>query len=69
MKQISVQITGETARQMADLAQHWGLPPQRHNTSVIERAVAMVHMLEVGYEEYRRRLFEISGGQPTEERF
>lgn len=69
VKQISVQITGETARQMADLAEHWGLPTQRHNTAVIERAVAMVHMLEIGYEGYRRRLAESTGGSPTEERF
>ncbi len=54
---------------MADLAEHWGLPTQRHNTAVIERAVAMVHMLEIGYDEYRRRLAESTGGSPTEERF
>ena len=60
MKQISIQITGETARQMADLAGQWGLPRQRHNTAVIERAVAVVHMLEIGYAEYRRRNDELT---------
>ena len=54
---------------MADLAQHWGLPRQRHNTAVIERAVAMVHMLEIGYEVYRSRYAEITDGSPIEERF
>lgn len=55
MKQISIQITNETARQIASLAAQWGLPKQRHNTPVIERAVAAIHMLEIGYDEYRRR--------------
>jgi hypothetical protein len=62
VKQISVQITNETARQIADLAGHWGLPRQRHNTAVIERAVAVVHMLEIGYSEYRRRYDELTEG-------
>lgn len=56
MKQISIQITDETARQMAALAERWGLPAQRHNTPVIERAVATMFMLEIGCEEYTRRL-------------
>lgn len=56
MKQISIQITEETARQMAKLAKHWGLPPERHNTPVIERAVATLFMLEIGYHEYVSRL-------------
>lgn len=56
MKQISIQITDETARQMAALAERWGLPAQRHNTPVIERAIATLFMLEIGYEEYNRRL-------------
>jgi hypothetical protein len=60
MKQISIQITGETARQIAGLADHWGLTPQRHNTAVIERAVATMYLLEVGYTEYRRRLDELT---------
>jgi hypothetical protein len=60
MKQISIQITGETARQIAGLADHWGLAPQRHNTAVIERAVATMYLLEVGYTEYRRRLDELT---------
>lgn len=60
VKQISIQITNETARQIADLADHWGLPAQRHNTPTIERAIAIVHMLEVGYVEYRRRYDELT---------
>ena len=56
MKQISIQITKETARQMAALAEKWGLPPERHNTPVIERAVATLFMLEIGYEQYLTRL-------------
>ncbi len=60
MKQISIQITGETARQIAGLAGHWGLTPQRHNTAVIERAVATMYLLEIGYAEYRRRLAELT---------
>lgn len=59
MKQISIQITDETARQMAVLAERWGLPVQRHNTPVIERAIATIFMLEIGYEEYTRRLQEM----------
>ena len=55
MKQISVQITDETARQIADLAVRWGLPKQRHNTSVIERTVATIYMLEIGYDDYQQR--------------
>jgi hypothetical protein len=56
MKQISIQITDETARQMVKLAKRWGLPPERHNTPVIERAIATIYMLEIGYEEYTQRL-------------
>ncbi len=56
MKQISIQITDETARQIAALAEQWGLPVQRHNTPVIERAIATLFMLEIGYEEYSKRL-------------
>ena len=59
MKQISIQITDETARQIAALAEHWGLRPQRHNTPVIERAIATIFMLEIGYEEYSKRLEEM----------
>jgi hypothetical protein len=55
MKQISIQITGETARQMEKLAKRWGLPPARHNTAVIERAIATIYILEIGYEEYTQR--------------
>lgn len=56
MKQISIQITEETARQIARLAKLWGLPSERHNTPVIERAIATVFMLEIGYHEYTTRL-------------
>jgi len=56
MKQISIQITDETARQMAQLAKRWGLPVERHNTPVIERAIATIFMLEIGYEEFNARL-------------
>ena len=59
MKQISIQITDETARQMAQLARYWGLPPERHNTAVIERAVATVFMFEIGYDQYKARLQEM----------
>jgi hypothetical protein len=59
MKQISIQITDETARQIAKLAKRWGLPPERHNTPVIERAIATIFVLEIGYEEYTRRMKEI----------
>jgi hypothetical protein len=59
MKQISIQITDETARQMEKLARRWGLPPERHNTPVIERAIATSYLLEIGYDEYTRRLKEM----------
>lgn len=59
MKQISIQITNETARQIAFLAQLWGYPEQRHNTAVVERAINTIYMLEYGYEEYRSRLREM----------
>ncbi len=59
MKQISIQITNETARQIEQLAERWGLPPQRHNTPVIERAVATIFMLEIGYEAYKARMQEL----------
>lgn len=56
MKQISIQITAITARQIAQLAEHWGLPAERHNTPVIERAVAAIHMFEIGYAAYQNQL-------------
>jgi hypothetical protein len=65
MKQISIQITDETARQIARLATQWGLPAQRHNTAVVERAVATMFMLEIGCEEYRRRLEEMGATQDS----
>lgn len=59
MKQISIQITDETARQIAQLARHWGLSPERHNTPVIERAIATIFMLEIGYDQYQARLKQL----------
>ncbi len=59
MQQISVQLAGETRRQIAALAKHWGLPRQRHNTPVIERAVALAFMLEMGYDAYTARRREL----------
>jgi hypothetical protein len=56
MKQISIQITDETARQIEKLARRWGLPRERHNTPVIERAIATMYVLEIGYDEYTQRL-------------
>ena len=56
MKQISIQIANETARQIAWLAEYWGYAPQRHNTAVIERTINTIYMLEVGCEAYRHRL-------------
>lgn len=56
MKQISIQITDETARQMSALAKRWGLPPTRHNTPVIERAIATIFMFEIGTEQYKQVL-------------
>ena len=61
MQQISVQLAGETRRQIAELADHWGLPKQRHNTPVIERAVALAYMLEMGMDEYRERRRHLEG--------
>jgi len=38
-------------------AKRWGLPPERHNTPVIERAIATSYLLlEIGYDEYTKRL-------------
>jgi len=70
MKQISIQITDETARQMARLAKLWGLPPERHNTPVIERAIATVFMVEIGADEYKARLAQLKaqGDSPGEEK-
>jgi len=56
MKQISIQITDETARQMSALAKRWGLPLTRHNTPVIERAIATVFMFEIGTDQYKKIL-------------
>jgi hypothetical protein len=67
MKQISIQITDETARQMAKLAKRWGLPPERHNTPVIERAIATMYVLEIGYDEYTQRLKQMKEEGDTED--
>lgn len=64
MKQISIQITDETARQIAQLAEQWGYPRQRHNTAVIERAVNTIFMLEIGCDEYRDRLRQMGARVP-----
>ena len=63
MKQISIQITDITARQIATLARQWGLPSQRHNTAVIERTIATIFMFEVGCEEYNNRLQALLAGR------
>ena len=66
MKQISIQIADETARQIASLAKYWGYPAQRHNTAVIERAINTIYMLEYGTEEYKKRLKEMGASESWE---
>lgn len=66
MPQISIQITSETARQIADLATEWGLPKVRHNTAVVERAVALAYMLDIGYDRYQRRIAELTDEGATD---
>jgi len=66
MKQISIQIADETARQIASLAKYWGYPTQRHNTAVIERAINTIYMLEYGTEEYKQRLKEMGASESWE---
>ena len=46
MKAISIQLADETERQLRELAALWGLPPVRHNTAVIERAIERVYQAE-----------------------
>ena len=46
MKSISIRISDETARQMADLAAQWGLPLIRHNTPVLARCVERVWLAQ-----------------------
>ena len=41
---------------MAALAKKWGLPQTRHNTPVIERAIATVFMFEIGTDQYKKLL-------------
>lgn len=43
MIQISIQLDDETARQMKELAERWGLPEQRYNTAVVARCVERVY--------------------------
>ena len=66
MKQISIQIADETARQISLLAKYWGYPAQRHNTAVIERAINTIYMLEYGTEEYKQRLKEMGATESWE---
>jgi hypothetical protein len=68
MKQISIQITDETARQMSALAKRWGLPPARHNTPVLERCVATVFMFEIGTDQYRQMLAAMEEGSNPKEK-
>jgi len=67
VKQISIQITDETARQIEKLAKRWGLPRERHNTPVIERAIATMYVLEIGYDEYTQRLKQMMEEGDNEE--
>jgi len=68
MKQISIQITDETARQMSALAKRWGLPPARHNTPVLERCVATVFMFEIGTDQYRQMLAQMQEESNSKEK-
>ena len=46
MNQTTIQLDDETKRQMAKLAERWGLPTVRHITQVISRAVEQAIMIE-----------------------
>jgi hypothetical protein len=46
MNQFSYQADDETLRQIAQLAEWWGLPTIRHNTPVIARCVERVFNAE-----------------------
>lgn len=41
--QISADVDEETIRQIAVLADHWGLPPARNNTRIIARCIERVY--------------------------
>jgi hypothetical protein len=51
MKHLTVDIDKETARQIARLAQIWGLPKTRHNSPVISRCVERIYKTEVAKQE------------------
>ena len=63
-RQISIEVTDETGRQIDALAAYWGLPSTRYNTPVIERAVTTVYMYTTGSDVYRRQLIEMGGTPP-----
>lgn len=46
MKQTTIQLDDETIRQMKKLSEWWGLPPIRHLTPVISRAVEQALLIE-----------------------
>ncbi len=51
MNQFSYQADDETLRQIAQLAEWWGLPTTRHNTPVIARCVERVFLQEKAHRE------------------
>lgn len=55
VKQLSFQITDETARQIAELAKQWGLRGKRYNTPVIERCIERVYQQEIAKRERERK--------------
>lgn len=46
MPQSSLQLDPETKRQIAELAEWWGLSPTRNTTAVIRRLVTEAHSRE-----------------------
>lgn len=46
MNQTTIQLDEETKKQMAQLAEWWGLPTIRHLTPVISRAIEQSLMIE-----------------------
>lgn len=48
MRTLSISFDEETAKQMRELAELWGLPEVRHNTPVISRCVERVWQQEIG---------------------
>lgn len=51
MKQTSVRLDDETFRQIAELAELWGLPEVRHLSQVVTRCVERVHTQEFSAED------------------